>query len=190
MKPLETVLTEIEEQEVSYQPFIVNDLVTAAEAQRRIAHFEDKKKEIDSIIESQIAPFLAKIEKIKEWGEQAKQEYDEKESYYANQLEFFLREEVTKQVESGKKPKKSIKLPYGKIALKAQQPEFVRNEEELLEYAKASGFIKVKESADWAEIKKNCVVADGKLYDSNGEQVPGVMVIERGEKFELKLDTE
>lgn len=190
MKPLEAVLTEIEEQEqeVVFQPFIVKDLETAAEAQRRIAHFVDKKKEIDSIIESQIAPFMAKIEKIKEWGEQAKQEFEEKESYYANQLEFFLREEVAKQVESGKKPKKSIKLPYGKITLKAQQPEFIRNEDELLEYAKTSGFVKVKESADWAEIKKSCVVADGKLYDSNGEAVPGVMVIERGEKFELKLD--
>jgi hypothetical protein len=46
----------------------------------------------------------------------------------------------------------------------------------------------VKEETNWAELKKNCVVADGKLYDMNGEQVPGVTVIEQGEKFEIKLD--
>ncbi|MDF1510530.1 host-nuclease inhibitor Gam family protein [Robertmurraya sp. DFI.2.37] len=190
MKPLETVLTEIEEQEqeVVYQPFRVTDLETAAEASRRIAYFDEKQKEIDSIIETQIAPFLAKIEKIKEWGVEAKKEFVEKQQFYSDQLEFYLREEVAKQVEAGKKPKKTISLPHGKISLKKQQPEFVKNDEELFSYAKSTGFIKVKESTDWVELKKKCSVYDGKLIDENGEVVPGVTVVERNEKFEIKLD--
>jgi hypothetical protein len=190
MNSLENVLQELEEQELQevQNVFAVVDLESAAEAQRRIAYFEDKKAEIDTIIEKQIAPFLQKIEKIKEWGEQAKVEFIEKQAHYSNHLEMYLRQEVVKQLEAGKKPKKTIALPYGKIALKAQQPKFEKNEVDLFQYAKEAGFIRVKEETAWNELKKACVVADGKLYDTNGEQVPGVTVIEQPEKFELKLN--
>jgi hypothetical protein len=187
---LENVLMELEEQEFqeAQNVFAVLDLETAAEAQRRIAYFEEKKAEINTIIEKQIAPFLLKIEKIKEWGEQAKVEFDEKQVHYANHLEMYLRQEVAKQLEAGKKPKKTIKLPYGKISLKAQQPTFEKNDAELFRYAKENNFIRVKEETAWDALKKACVVAGGKLYDTNGEQVPGVVVIEQPEKFELKLE--
>lgn len=190
MNQLENVLMELEEQEFqeAQNVFAVLDLETAAEAQRRIAYFEEKKAEINTIIEKQIAPFLLKIEKIKEWGEQAKVEFDEKQVHYANHLEMYLRQEVAKQLEAGKKPKKTIKLPYGKISLKAQQPTFEKNDAELFRYAKENNFIRVKEETAWDALKKACVVAGGKLYDTNGEQVPGVVVIEQPEKFELKLE--
>lgn len=190
MNSLENVLLQLEEQEQQevQNVFAVIDLETAAEAQRRIAYFEEKKAEINSIIEKQIAPFLLKIEKIKEWGEQAKVEFDEKQTHYSNHLEMFLRQEVAKQLEAGKKPKKTISLPYGKIALKAQQPKFEKNEAELFQYAKESGFIRVKEETNWAELKKACVVAGGKMYDFDGVEVPGVTVIEQPEKFELKME--
>jgi hypothetical protein len=190
MKPLNSLLEEIEQEEnkIVQTPFQVNNLETATEASRRITYFEEKKAEIDTIIEKQIAPFLLKIEKIKEWGEQAKVEFIEKQTHYSNHLEMYLRQEVAKQLEAGKKPKKTIALPYGKIALKAQQPKFEKNEVDLFQYAKEAGFIRVKEETAWNELKKACVVADGKLYDTNGEQVPGVTVIEQPEKFELKLN--
>lgn len=187
---LENELFEIDQQEEqeAQQVFVVNDLGTAVEAQRRIAYFEGKKREIDKIIEAQLAPFLLKIEKIKEWGEQAKAEFDEKQAQYAMRLEMYLREEVAKQLEAGKKPKKTIKLPYGNISLKAQQPKFDRNEAELLQYAEEAGFVRVKKETDWAALKKQCVVADGKLYDMNGECVPGVSVVEQPDKFEVKIE--
>ncbi|WP_057768119.1 host-nuclease inhibitor Gam family protein [Cytobacillus praedii] len=191
MTSLEAVLHQIEEEEVLelQNVFTVVDLDTAAEAQRRIAWFEEKKREVDAIIEKQIAPFLEKIEKIKMWGEQAKVEHEEKLVHYTNLLEQYMRNEVSKQLELGKKPRKTLSLPYGKISLKKQQPEFQKNEEELLEYAKVTGFVKVKESTDWASLKKNCVVSDGKLYDTTtGEEVPGVVVIERDEKFTVELN--
>lgn len=189
-KRLDEVLVEVnqEEEEVVKQPFMVEDLETAAEAQRRISYFHDRMTEIDGIVEKQIEPFLKKIEKIREWGEQAKEEYVSKVSHYEALLEVFMRQEVEKQLEAGKKPKKTINLPYGKIALKKQQPEFQRDEEVLFEYAKQTGFIRVKESTDWAELKKKCQVHDGKLIDENGEVVPGVVVVEREDKFEVKLE--
>lgn len=187
---LENVLEEIIEQEeqVVKQSFSVVDLDSAAEAQRRISYFTDRMNEIDSIIEKQIAPFLEKIEKIKDWGITAKQEYVNKSEYYSAQLEIYIRNEVQAQLNSGKKPKKTINLPYGKIALKKQQPEFQKDEEVLLSYAQEAGFYKTKVTTDWAELKKNCTVSDGKLVDENGEVVPGVTVVERDDKFELKLE--
>ncbi|MBS4200307.1 host-nuclease inhibitor Gam family protein [Bacillus sp. FJAT-49732] len=189
MKAIEEVLEGINhEEEQSFQPFVVNDLETAAEAQRRIAFFEDQKKDIDSIIEKQIAPFLAKIEKIKAWGEEAKKEHIEKQEHYSNQLELYIRSEVEKQMESGKKPKKTINLPYGSISLKKQEPEFQKDEEHLLEYARKIGFFKIKETVDWAGIKKTHKVVDGKMINEDGEVVPGVVAIEREDKFTLKLE--
>jgi hypothetical protein len=190
MKPLEYVLDEMNEQEeeIAKQPFLVTDLDSAAEAQRRITYFNERMTEIDEITEKQIAPFLAKIEKIREWGGQAKREYIDKALNYEVLLESYIRNEITKQVDAGKKPKKSIKLPYGTIALKKQQPEFQKDEVMLLEYAKSEGFVKVKESTDWAELKKKCEVHEGRLIDDNGQVVPGVSVVEREDRFELKLD--
>lgn len=188
---LDNVLAEIEqeEQEVLFQEaFQVNDLDSAAEAQRRIAWFEDKKKEIEEITKSQIEPFQKRIDKIKSWGEESKQEFIQKQTYYSNLLEQFMKQQIAEQVLNGKKPKKTISLPYGKIALKKQQPEFLKDESTLLNYAEQSGFVKIEKKTDWASIKSSCIVVGDKLYDQNGEEVPGVKVVEREEKFELKLD--
>jgi replicative DNA helicase len=184
---LDSILNESEEQEVQ-EVLSVVDLESAAEVQRRIAYFQEKMNEVDVVTEKQVVPFQQKIDKIREWGQQAKLEHEEKKAYYTNLLEQYLRQEVAKQLEAGKKPKKTLSLPYGKIALKKQQPEFQKDEAALLEYAKQSGYVRVKEETDWAGLKRDCVVAGGKLYDMNGEAIPGVTVIERDEKFELKLD--
>lgn len=190
MKSLDAVLEELnqDEQEIVNQPFIVNDLESAAEAQRRIAYFQDEMKKIDSITEQQTEPFKRKIEKIQEWGEQSKQEIMDKQEFYIAQLELYLRTEIERQIESGKKPKKTLKLPYGKILLKKQQPEYTKDDAALMEYAKQIGKIRVKEEVDWADIKKNCQVQGEYLVDDNGEIVPGVTVTERSDKFEIKLD--
>lgn len=190
MNTLNEVINEIEVEETeSYQPFAVTNLETAAEAQRRITYFNEQMEDIDKIVAQQIKPFLDKVEKIKEWGEQAKKEHEEKVSSYTTQLEFFMREEIKKQIESGKKPKKTISLPYGKISLKKQQPEFVKDEEKLLEYAKKVGLFKSKETTDWATLKGKCEVSNGHLVDKEtGEVIPGVTVTDRDDKFEIKLD--
>ncbi|MBS4173509.1 host-nuclease inhibitor Gam family protein [Bacillus sp. FJAT-49736] len=189
IQPLENILSELQEQEETQEVFAVINLETATEASRRIAYFEERKAEIDAITEKQIAPFLEKIEKIKAWGEESKKEFIEKQAHYSNQLEMYLREEVKKQVEAGKKVKKSIKLPYGFISLKKQQPEFVRDEKVLMDYAKANNYVKYTESIDWATIKKQAVVQGDMLVDEDGVIIPGIQVVERDEKFEIKLDT-
>lgn len=182
------VLEMVEQEREQFEAFVVTDLESAAEAMRRVQYFQEQQESVNRIIEQQMKPFKEKIEKIQAWGEEAKKEHVERGAYYGMLLEQFTRNQIAEQEAAGKKPKKTISLPYGKIALKKQQPEFEKDEEKLLEYAKTAGFVKVKESADWAELKKACKVYNGALVDADGVKVPGVVVKERGDKFELKLD--
>lgn len=184
----EEVGTEEQEEQTEQEAFEVSDLETAAEAQRRIAYFMEEQQKIDQIAEKQIAPFLEKIEKIKLWQEQEKEKYAKRQVFYENRLEQYMRQEVEEQKKKGRKPQKTIKLPYGTIKLKKQQPEFQRNDSELLGYAKENGFLKVAESVDWSLIKSQCTVFGDKLIDPQGQLVPGVTVVERDDKFTVVME--
>jgi len=95
--------------------------------------------------------------------------------------------------EREKDPKvKSIKLPHGVVRFKKQQPEFVRDEPKLIEWAKESqrlDLIKLQESFNWSELKKNIAVAGGVVFDTDtGEAIEHVKVVEREDKFEVVVD--
>ncbi len=83
---------------------------------------------------------------------------------------------------------KTVKLPFGTLKLREQQPEYIRDAVTLLAWAKSSrpDAVKVKEEADWATIKKSVVVQDGNAFDTTtGLLVDGVTVKEREPKFEV-----
>ncbi|NUJ19321.1 hypothetical protein FKN04_22575 [Bacillus glycinifermentans] len=168
--------------------FEVHDLETAAEAQRRIAYFKRKQAEIDAVADKQIDRLLMEMEKIRLWREDANKEYVERVKFYTHRLERYMREEVRKQRESGKKPKKMLRLPYGTIKLIKQQPEYQRDEKELMKYAESKGFVKIEKDVDWASIKKKCKVFGDKLIDDEGEIIPGVTVVDRDDKFTVEVD--
>lgn len=168
--------------------FEVHDLETAAEAQRRVAYFKRKQAEIDAVADKQIERLKMEIERLEHWQEEAKKEYVEREDFYKHRLERYMREEVRKMQENGKKPKKTIKLPYGIIKLVKQQPEYQRNENDLLEYAESKGFVRVKKDVDWAAIKNKAKVFGDKLIDADGELIPGVTVVDREDKFTVEVN--
>ncbi|EQM28647.1 hypothetical protein J5TS1_26400 [Bacillus licheniformis] len=168
--------------------FEVHDLETATEAQRRVAYFKRKQAEIDEVADKQIERLKMQIERLEHWQEEAKKEYVEREDFYKHRLERYMREEVRKMQENGKKPKKTIKLPYGTIKLVKQQPEYQRNENDLLEYAESKGFVRVKKDVDWAAIKNKAKVFGDKLIDADGELIPGVTVVDREDKFTVEVN--
>lgn len=85
----------------------------------------------------------------------------------------------------------SYDLPGGKLALKAQAPEYERDDEALVPWLKGNGMtemVKIKESANWAELKKALKEGpEGTMITADGEIVPGVKVIEREPKFTVSL---
>ena len=92
------------------------------------------------------------------------------------------------------KTSESYELPTAKLVWKEQAPSFVRDEEKVLEWLKKNDgaeYIKVKESLDWAGLKKivetsgnDCIVAD------TGEVVPGIKVEYREPKFDVSWKKE
>jgi hypothetical protein len=90
------------------------------------------------------------------------------------------------------KTQRSYELPGGKLLLKHQDPEYKRDEAQLVKWLKAEKrpeLIKVEESAKWGELKKMLQVGpDGKsMITADGEVVPGVTVMPREDKFSVTL---
>lgn len=84
-------------------------------------------------------------------------------------------------------------LPCGELVLKRQQPEFVRDDSVLAPFLLENGmegFVKMKPSTDWAELKKHCVLMeDGSVVDGGtGLVLAGVTAENRPDKFEVRIN--
>ena len=94
------------------------------------------------------------------------------------------------------KTQESYSLPSCKLVLKAQQPEFNRDEAVLCDYLDKKGrddLVKITRRADWAALKKTLkVMEDGTCVDADGEVVEGVQAFSRQPelKIEMKEDNE
>lgn len=91
------------------------------------------------------------------------------------------------------KTQQSYSLPSGKLVRKQQQPQFTTDDAALVPWLKSNAMtelIKVKESADWAALKKLVTVTpDGEsVMDENGEVVPGVVVTQRPDVFKVEME--
>lgn len=174
---------EIVKEETTTDGFVINTMEDAVEADQRIAYHRAKQAEVDALVNAQVEAFQTKIDRLKEWSNEAKKEFVESEKFYTHRLEFYLKQEIA----NGSK-KKSINLPNSKIKMIKQQPEYIKDERMMFDYAKANGFVKVKESADWSAIKKVGKLVGKVLIDENGEQIPGVEVQEREDKFSIEVN--
>lgn len=84
-------------------------------------------------------------------------------------------------------------LPTGKLMMKHQEPEYEKNEPEVLEWLRenAPEFIKTKESLDWAGMKEAySFTREGdmvKVDEETGEiiKVPGIKAIAREDVFKV-----
>ena len=72
---------------------------------------------------------------------------------------------------------------------KLQQAEYKRDDKTIIAWLKekfGGRFVKTTESVDWAGLKDATGVFEGAIVTEDGEIVPGVEVIERPAKFEVK----
>ena len=137
---------------------------------------------------------------------QANAEYDKMESWYCRMLEKAkeVRDRKVQWAEGNlrayfdavpakvSKTQKSYELPSAKLVLKHQEPKYTTKDEELVPWLKKNGkagLIRVKEEADWANLKKELKVSpDGAaMVTEDGEVVPGVTVTQREDKFSVTL---
>ena len=123
---------------------------------------------------------------IDEFKKNEIQAISRRKEYYDRALEDFAHRELDGS------NKRSMKLPYGSIGLKKQQPHWDYQDEAVLEWAKEAfpEFVKTtipepKISIDKKELKKQAEIRNGVVY-LYGQEVPGIEVTYKDDKFEVK----
>ena len=128
-----------------------------------------------------------KIEKLKDDLLKEKENSEHRTSWLRFKLgEYLKREDVPAK---DTKTQLSLKLPSGTVKFVKAKMDYDKHDDELLEYCKenATDFIKVKESVNWAELKKHLEIKDDMVLNKDtGEIVEGIDVVEVVPKIEVK----
>lgn len=158
------------------EKFTVRDIRSAEWCLKRIAWHQKHKADALAFVESEKA-------KLDEYLAKVNSEENGSIEYFTELLKPFAMEQL-----QGSK-KKTVTLPSGSLSFKKQSPEFVKNDDELLAFAKESvpEFVKIKESVDWGEMKKTCSIAGNRLVTADGEIVQGVIINKRDDTFTVKI---
>lgn len=166
------------------------------------------------ITTAQDTPFIVDNDQKAEWAarkiREARQDTQKWTEYYERQLSAIRRANEDTEAyfaalladyfetvpHKATKTQESYSLPSCKLVLKAQQPEFNRDEAVLCDYLDKKGrddLVKITRRADWAALKKTLkVMEDGTCVDADGEIVEGVQAFSRQPEFkvEMKEDNE
>lgn len=141
--------------------------------------------EIDRYIQSLEDRLAAVRDKLA----QAKAERQRKIDWRNGHLMAYF-EAIDPKLKRKTKTQEKYRLPSGSIVKKYPAPEFIRTDDQLLTWIKASGktdLIETRESLKWGEIKKEITVAGNRaVYLATGEIVEGIEVIERPPVLEFK----
>lgn len=150
-----------------------------------------KIKQAQQNIERRKAFVQAQIERLQAW----QQMMDERDQATIDRMTGLL-QPYFEALRPTLGRRKSYSLPSGVLQVRTAQVSYARDEEQLLPYARKIGLVKVKETPDWAEIKKRLQPAGetpgAPVVDTEtGEIVPGVTVAEpEREVFSVKVETE
>lgn len=163
------------EEEQTRERFVVTD---DQKAEWCLKQIRQKKQELEvwrKHYETLLATVEASIEKDISYFESSLQAY-----FTTQQAEGFTKKADTQE---------SYRLPSGKLVLKRQQPEFWRNDDELIPWLKDNSpeFIKTKESVDWQGLKGTLLVDGGNMITEDGEVVPGITVTKRDDIFKVEV---
>ena len=166
------------------------------------------------ITTAQDTPFTVDNDQKAEWAakkiREARQDTQKWTEYYERQLSAIRRANEDTEAyfaalladyfetvpHKATKTQESYSLPSCKLVLKAQQPEFNRDEAVLCDYLDKKGrddLVKITRRADWAALKKTLkVMEDGTCVDADGEVVEGIQAFSRQPEFkvEMKEDNE
>lgn len=160
----------------------------------KITNDQDAEWLIDKVNEELIekARFKESIKNKIELLQDKLKKVEEEEQYLIERrnsylIEYF--ESIPDKFKKKTKTQEKYRLPSGSIIKKYPQPEFKRNNDELLNWIKANNmkeYIEIKEAPKWGELKKITKVINGQVVTEDGEIVEGVEVIERPPVVEFK----
>ncbi len=124
------------------------------------------------------------------WYEDKIAEIKAQTDFNTMNLERMLAEYFASVPHKKTKTQESYALPGGKLVMKLQNPEYRRDDATVIAWLKANGgeqYIKTKEELAWADLKANSAALGGKLFSEDGEEIPGIEVVEREAKFVVEV---
>ena len=177
-----------EEQDADQEErFKIENDVQADWALEKIIDLKEKQKENEELAEERKAPLEKKIAKIEAWQDQQNEKLQDNIEYFEGILT-----EYAMKLKEDDEDLKTHSLPFGKLRFRKQRPKWKYHESMLLNSLKKAGrddLIKIKESVDKRELKKQVDVAGSQVVDlETGEIIEGVEVQERGEKFSIDVE--
>ena len=125
-----------------------------------------------------------------EWYTEKIRQIKEQTDFDTANLEMMLADYFQTVPHKSTKTQESYTLPGGKLILKKQNPEYVRDDKTAIDWLKANGgdaYVKVEEKLDWATLKADTQVVNGQVVTMDGEIVPGIEVIDREPKFTVEV---
>lgn len=147
---------------------------------RQINKLKQQKEEINEFVDQEIE---RQLRLYQEYREDRMRPLDNQIAFYENALKTFAMNEYAET------NKKTIKLPNGTLAIKKQQPKYVYNDEQVLEFLQENNYkdyIRTKAEVNKKDLKKNAIVNNNNELVIDGKVVPGVTVIPQEDKFEVK----
>lgn len=179
-KELEIKIAETEEQSGP----LIDSMQKANYFLKLVSKIQEDIDSINMLCDGEIEKTIERVNAYR--NSQIKPLANQKE-YYANLLKNF----AEKELEDSKK--RSVKLPYGTLSIKKQQPKWDYGDEaELLQWLKTNELQcvineKISHSIDKKSLKDQVIVAPDNTVMLNGKVLPGIQVIEQADKFTIKI---
>ena len=147
---------------------------------RQINKLKKQKEEINEFVDQEIE---RQLRLYQEYREDRMRPLDSQIAFYENALKTFAMNEYAET------NKKTIKLPNGTLAIKKQQPKYVYNDDQVLEFLQENNYndyIRTKAEVNKKDLKKNAVINNNNELVIDGKVVPGVIVVPQEDKFEVR----
>lgn len=173
------IAMQMADEHVMQEGFVIDNDNKAEWAIRKIAEERAEAQRYINVCNTMINEYQAKIQ-------EAEEQLERNTGYLQSLLAQYFETVETKRT----KTQETYKLPSGTLKKKYPQPQLKRDDTKLVEWLKNTGktdYIKVKESADWANLKKIAQVKGNVVVDENGEIVEGIEVVERPPTFEVEV---
>lgn len=163
------------EEEQAKERFKIKNLDSANWAFRKLAAISEKEKEIRELMERE-------INRIKDWAKEDLDKLNDSKGFFNYLLEDYYREQ---QAIHGKF---TLSTPYGKVTSRKQQPEWIYDNEIVIEWLNKNDkdLVRVKYEPIKADIKKKFIISGNNAVTEDGEIVPGIKIEKREDSIIIK----
>lgn len=146
---------------------------------KQINKLKQQKEEINKFVDQEVE---RQLKLYQEYREDRIRPLDNQIAYYEEALKTFALNEYAEN------NKKTIKLPNGTLSIKRQQPKYIYDDDQVLEFLqqnKLNDYIRTKAEVNKKDLKKNATINNNNELIIDGKVVPGVVVVPQEDKFEV-----